>query len=155
MYPATVCSRNLYKARSSRFRGYSVKRLVRQQRTASRLRDEMLRHAAEYQFAESRMTIGARDNDAGTDVGSYPFQLNRRVAVLIHLGHIQPLRYHESILRRGIERQDEIDQSAFDHRKLPGAGATPSHDGEIRARRSLWSAGTCIPPLGEIVNPAP
>ena len=42
----------------------------------------MLRHAAENQFAESRMTIGAGDHDTRPDVGGYAVQLSCRVPVL-------------------------------------------------------------------------
>jgi len=45
----------------------------------------MLRHAAENQFAESRMAIRPRDDDTRTDVGSYSIQLKlwRPVPVIV------------------------------------------------------------------------
>ncbi len=47
----------------------------------------MLCHAAEDQFPESRMTIGAGNNDTGADVGSDYVQLSGRVLALIRLRH--------------------------------------------------------------------
>ena len=45
----------------------------------------MLGHAAQNEFAESRVTIGAGNNDAGTDVGGDAVQLSHRIAVLVLL----------------------------------------------------------------------
>jgi hypothetical protein len=47
----------------------------------------MLRHAAEYQFPESRMTICAGDNDTGANVGGYFVKLNSCVPTAILLRH--------------------------------------------------------------------
>ena len=47
----------------------------------------MLRHAAKVSFAESRMTIGAGDNDGSADIGGYSIQLGRHIPLLIHVGH--------------------------------------------------------------------
>src|SRR5260370_16944334 len=63
------------------------KALVRQQHATRGLGDEMLRHAAENQFAKSRMAICPRDNDTRTDVGSYSIQLDCGVPVPIIVRH--------------------------------------------------------------------
>jgi len=44
----------------------------------------MLGHAAENQFAKSRMTVRARDDDTCADVGGYRIQLN--CDVMVHAG---------------------------------------------------------------------
>src|SRR5450631_255719 len=79
MWPATVASRNLYKARSCQLWPFQRSNLMRQQYAALGLGNEMLRHAAENQFAESRMTVGAGDHDTRRDVRSYAVQLSYHV----------------------------------------------------------------------------
>ena len=60
---------------------------MRQQYATTGLGNEVLCHAAKDQFAESRMTIGAGDNDGSADIGGYSIQLDRHVPVLIDVGH--------------------------------------------------------------------
>src|ERR1700730_14900291 len=79
MWPATVSSRNLYKARSYQLWPFQRSRLMRQQYATPGLGNEMLRHATENQFAESRMTVGAGDHDTRRDVGGYAVQLGYHV----------------------------------------------------------------------------
>ena len=56
---------------------------MRQQYATTGLGNEVLCHAAKDQFAESRMTIGAGDNNTRTDVGSNCVQLGDHVSALL------------------------------------------------------------------------
>ncbi len=58
---------------------------MRQQHATGGLGDEMLGHAAEDQFAESRMTVGAGDNQPGADIGGDAVEPGGGVTVRIPL----------------------------------------------------------------------
>ena len=49
---------------------------MRQQHAAGSLRDQILGDAAEDQLAEARMTIGARDDQAGAEIAGDLLQLH-------------------------------------------------------------------------------